>query len=402
MRERMHWRFGLAVCLALLLGLTGSTGVLAAANQPIAVGYVEIDNDPRYQHDNAYTGIEFRTLGRPYAGAELGIEDARMLGNVIGVEFQLVKKTGSSVDELVETLRQWRDDGVSFVLTDLPADTLSQLAAAVSEWPLLLLNISSADDSIRGERCRANIAHVYPSRRMLTDALVQHLVSRKWKDILILKGERPADAQLAKALTASAKKFGANIVEQRAFKLSKNPRDRSQNNIALLTGDADYDVAFVADESGEFDRYVPYQTQLPRPVVGTAGLTPRAWHWSWYRHGAPQLQHRFEALAPPRRMNSETWAAWAAIKAVSQAALRAERKTFPAMSQFMLGHDFNLDVAKGNPSSFRTWNQQLRQPILLATPNAVIARAPLEEFLHEKSRLDTLGEDRLESQCDLN
>lgn len=402
MRERMHWRFGLAFCLALLLGLIGSTGVLAATNQKIAVGYVEIDNDPRYQHDNAYTGIEFRTLGRPYAGAELGIADARILGKVIGVEFQLVKKTGSSVDELVATLEQWKDDGVSFVLADLPADTLSQLAGAVNAWPLLLLNISSADGSLRGEECRSNIAHVYPSRRMLTDALVQHLVKRRWKDILILKGEKPADTQLAQALTGSAKKFGATIVEQRAFKLSRNPRDRTRNNIALLTGDADYDVVFVADESGEFDRYVPYQTQLPRPVVGTAGLTPRAWHWSWYRHGAPQLQHRFEALAPPRRMNSETWAAWAAIKAISQAALRAERKTFQAMRQFMLGDEFNLDGAKGYPSSFRSWNQQLRQPILLATPNAVIARAPLDEFLHEKNRLDTLGEDRLESQCALD
>ncbi len=83
-------------------------------------------------------------------------------------------------------------------------------------------------------------------------------------------------------------------------------------------------TTFVADAGGEFDRYVAYRTSAPRPVVGTAGLSPQAWHWSWDRYGAPQVQHRFEALALPRRMNGSGWAAYAAVKAVTQAALRSD------------------------------------------------------------------------------
>ena len=86
------------------------------------------------------------------------------------------------------------------------------------------------------------------------------------------------------------------------------------------TGDVDADVVFVADASGEFARTVPYQTAKPMLVVGDAGLTPTAWHWSWFEYGAPQLQHRFQEHALPRRMNAEAWAAWVAVKAVTQAA----------------------------------------------------------------------------------
>ena len=48
-----------------------------------------------------------------------------------------------------------------------------------------------------------------------------------------------------------------------------------------------------------------------------------------------------------------------------------------------------------------TWNNQLRQAILLHTHNAVLARAPIEGFLHQKNNLDTLGSDESESGCRL-
>src|SRR3546814_2939226 len=40
----------------------------------------------------------------------------------------------------------------------------------------------------------------------------------------------------------------------------------------------DYDVLLVADESEVFGTYLPYRTWIPRPVAGTAGLVPSAWH----------------------------------------------------------------------------------------------------------------------------
>jgi ABC transporter substrate binding protein (PQQ-dependent alcohol dehydrogenase system) len=60
---------------------------------------------------------------------------------------------------------------------------------------------------------------------------------------------------------------------------------------------------------------------------------------------------------------------------------------------------FTFDLYKGFPGSFRPWNRQLRQALLLHTHNAVIGLAPLPGFLHERNNLDTLGLDESESRC---
>lgn len=389
-----------AIALALLIAI--ASPAVAEEPVPVAMGYVDLEGDPRYANEAAHAGIEFRTLGRPLPGARLGIEDASAVGPMVGVAFGLEVDRARSADELAETVKGWAADGMVFVLADLPAEALTALADAVSDRPVTLLNVSATDDALRGEDCRANIAHVVPSDAMLTDALVQYLAAKGWTRILALRGGAAADARLVEALRRSAARFGAEVIDERAFALTADPRRRDESNVALITVDAPaHDVVFVADESGEFDRYVGYRTAEPRPVVGTAGLTPRAWHWSWDRYGAPQLQHRFEALASPRRMNGPAWAAYAAVKAVMQAAMRTDPSDGAAMRAYLLGDQLRADASKGAPMNFRAWDRQLRQPILLATADATIATAPLPQFLHRTNDLDTLGVDAPETECRL-
>ena len=69
---------------------------------------------------------------------------------------------------------------------------------------------------------------------MRMDALVQYLVSRKWRDILVFEGPLPADAETTKAFTRSVQKFGAKIVANQHFKPGTDPREREQNDPALL------------------------------------------------------------------------------------------------------------------------------------------------------------------------
>ena len=297
-------------------------------------------------------------------------------------------------------MRNWADQGLRFVLADLPGEALIKLADAVADRPVTLLNISAGADVLRGEQCRANLLHVVPSDAMLTDALVQYLVEKGWTRILLIRGEQEADGRLAQALHRSAARFGARVVAERAFALTADPRRRRESRASLLTAQVpEHDVVFVADVSGEFDRYLPYSTGRPRPVVGTAGLRPAAWHWSWDRHGAPQLQHRFEKLAMPRRMNGAAWAAWAAVRAVTQAAMRSNPADAEAMRAHLLSSDLRVDGSKGVSMNFRAWNGQMRQPILLSTPDATISAAPLPSFLHRSNDLDTLGADAPETAC---
>ena len=65
------------------------------------------------------------------------------------------------------------------------------------------------------------------------------------------------------------------------------------------------------------------------------------------------------------------------------------------------GPDFELAGFKGQKLTFRPWNWQLRQPILLAAPRALVSVSPQEGFLHERSLLDTLGYDAPESGCEI-
>ncbi len=133
-------------------------------------------------------------------------------------------------------------------------------------------------------------------------------------------------------------------------------------------------------------------------MVGTEGLISSPWHWTWERHGAPQLNQRFDRQAK-RRMTGDDWAAWAAVKSVVEAIVRTKSTEISTLGSFLASDDFTLDTYKGAPGNFRAWNQQLRQPVLLHTHNAVVARAPIEGFLHETNNLDTLGADARESDC---
>jgi ABC transporter substrate binding protein (PQQ-dependent alcohol dehydrogenase system) len=385
---------------AAALATVNVTAALSGTPGTIKLGYVELADDPRYANRGVFSGIVFTDLGRPYPGSQVALEDAQAIGRVIGVEFSIEKSTAASDEELMDRISSWAaSDEIHFVLADLPAADLKNIARPLGDRPIMLFNISAPDDSLRGADCASNVAHTYPSQAMLSDALMQFLAAKGWVQILVLQGPSPEDAAMVTALQRSAKKFRVNIVETRPFLLTNDPRNREQTNIVLMTGGARYDVVYVADSSGEFGRYVAYETSLPRPVVGSAGLVPTAWSWSWDRDAAVQLQHRYEKIAPPRRMNGADWAAWEAVKAVTQAVMRTRSTAFDAVKAFLLSGKLSLDTVKGNPGSFRPWDHQLRAPVLLATADAVIERAPLPQYLHETNVLDTLGIDAPETAC---
>ena len=395
--RRRRWALAVAATAVLAVWATGASAETQRAS--FAIGYLEIADDPRYQEHRGYTGRWLRTRKRPIDGALLALRDVRFAGRALGFDFRLERAKGADSGALAAAIsRLGAETGARFFLVDAAADTLRDLADAVAGDEVLLLNVSEPENALRGGACRGNLLHTAPSRAMLTDALAQYLVSKTWRDVLVLKGPLAADAALAASFRRSARKFGARVVAERDFVLGNDPRQRGRNNVALMTSSPSHDVVFLADSDGEFGRYVPYQTSRPRPVVGTEGLVATAWHWTWERHGAPQLNQRFEKRAK-RRMRGADWAAWAALKAVAEAAIRTKSTAFAVVAGYLRSAGLNLDAYKGTPASFRPWNNQLRQPILLRTHNAIVARAPIPGFLHAKDDLDTLGLDAPESGC---
>jgi len=110
------------------------------------------------------------------------------------------------------------------------------------------------------------------------------------------------------------------------------------------------------------------------------------------------LNQRFERRMG-RRMEDRDWAAWAAVKAIVEAVARTGGSDFSQTAAYLKGPDMILDGYKGAAMSFRSWDNQLRQPLLIHTSNAVIERAPLEGFLHSTQYMDTLGYDAPENRC---
>lgn len=367
--------------------------------QTVTIGYAEIADDPRYDEKRAYARIRVKPHDRPVAGAEVAIRDGRIFARALNINFELKRIEAENAAALVERISYMnKKSGVQFFIVDADAEVLGFTARATTGMDLLLFNISEYSDQLRASKCQAHLMHVIPSYAMLTDALGQYLVFKKWRKVLLLKGPETGDAAFAAAFTRSAKRFGINIDAVRDFVPGNDPRERDQNNIVLMTSGSDAELVFVSDIEGQFGRYVPYQTQNPLPVIGTEGLQAASWHWSWERHGAPQLNQRFERHAK-RRMQSPDWAAWAAVKSIIESVLRTKSTNFETVGAYLRSDRLNLDAYKGNPVSYRSWDNQLRQPVLLHTYNAVTGRAPIHGFLHPTENMDSLGFDQGETGC---
>ncbi len=390
-------RLAASILSFVLLGLSED----ALAQDTFSFVYLQRSDDPFYAPHRAYTGLTLRNRHRPLDGAKTAQREGRILGRLMKLRFELVEhwiEPGENPIAAVESLHQ--SVGAAVFLLDLPLADFETLKPLLSRRDLIFFNIRHRNDRLRGIDCAAGLFHTLPSNAMVADALAQFLFKKDWRKVLLLVGEEDADRILGDAFRQSAQKFRLKVVDQRDFVLSNDPRQRDQNNIALLTSGKEYDVVFLADSVGEFGRYVPYNVRKPRPVIGSEGLIADAWHWTWERHGAPQLNQRFDRIAK-RKMQDTDYAGWAAVRSVTEAVVRTKSTDISTLRAYMTSDEFNFDAYKGVPANFRPWDHQMRQPILLHTGNAVIERAPIEGFLHEKNNLDTLGPDWRESDCSM-
>lgn len=331
-------------------------------------------------------------------GAELGLQDNTTTGRFLKHQYALRSELTETPQQALTTARQWLDQGIKLLITDLPSDLLSELTQLAQQHQALVFNAGNADDKLRTEHCQPNLLHTLPSRAMLTDALAQWASFRRINRWLLITGQQPEDRAYAHALKRSAQRFGLQIVAEKHWDFNTDLRRTAQAEMPLFTQTDAYDLVVVADERGDFGEYVLFNTWYPRPVAGTQGLTPQAWHRAVEQWGAAQLQSRFEKLNR-RWMNSKDYAAWAAIRSIGEAVTQTNSNDARQLHSFMLSEQFQLAGFKGRKLNYRPWSGQLRQPIPLVHPRALVAQPPLEGFLHPQTDLDTLGFDKPESRC---
>jgi len=394
MAKLAPWLMGAALSLLPLVAVAQD----AAAPRDVKIGYLSLEYDPRYDEKLVYLGLVLDPLTPPLPGAHMGVSDLEILSDAAGFKPSLDEQKGADAPALVAKVQEMVAAGERFIIVDLPADLLDQVAAATRDLKVTLINTTAHEDFLR-DRCYPNLLHTAASDRQLSDALVQLLRVRNWTNVLVLYGQQPRDKVLADTFIASAQRLRLNVVDTRQVTQSTDSESMEQNNTRLVTGGVDYDVVYIADTQGDYARYLPYATQLPRPIIGSTGLRAAEWNWTWERDGASQVISRFDKLTGTLHMDGADWAAWIAAKSVVTAYAKS-RKTEPdEVDAWMRGERFGVDGSKGVLMSFRPWDGQMRMPITLSTADAVIEAAPLDGFEHQVTTLDTLGTDQPEFAC---
>ena len=413
---RRAWRKLSLLALLLLLPLLALGAVAeeqspAQASAPAAEATPPTVTIPIHYLSKAYPEpVPLSLVDKPLTdnglqGARLALTDNNKSGAFLGQQYELIEDLLPADGDVTAKAKEIFSKGPAIIIADLEAKDLLGVADLPEAKQSIIFNIRLSDDDLRGAQCRFNIFHVAPSSAMRADALAQYLIWKKWPRWFLVKGTAPSDADYVAAVERAAGRFGGKIVEEREYTFeATNPRTDSghqqvQTQMPQLTqGAPEHDVVWVADTVERFGEYVPYRVSEARPVVGTQGLIAVAWHRSYEQYAGTQMQNRFERFAK-RIMTERDYSAWIAVRAVGEAVTRSGKAAVPDIRAYLLSDEFAVAAFKGEGLSFRRWDHQLRQPLLIAGARSLVSMSPQEGFLHEKDVMDTLGYDEPETKC---
>ena len=172
----------------------------------------------------------------------------------------------------------------------------------------------------------------------------------------------------------SAKKFALKVTAEKPWTFGPLAKARGDTptraEAMVFTRGLDYDIAIVADEAGDWGDYVPFRTVDPRPVGRHAGadrhhLAPDAGDLGRRPGAEPLPAPAGPADAAPRLPglggDPHRWARRRPQKKTADPAVLAAYLADPA---------FSLPAYKGVSLSYRPWDHQLRQPIIVVQPKA--------------------------------
>lgn len=332
-------------------------------------------------------------------GAKIAVNDSNKSAKFLNQHFNLIEKISYDKVELKESFEKFINEGNSFVVLNIEDDLIKELLKNPLSEKALLINAGSQTTALRKEYCQKNFLHTIASNAMLYDGLVQFLVKRDFKDIFLISGENPKDKLIVEDIKRAVKKFNAKIIKEKVWDNNSDIRRKANAEFPVFTQASDYDLIMLADYYGDFGEFIYFNTWLPRPVAGTQGLTPVTWHKVMEAWGAAQMQSRFEKTAK-RWMESKDFASWVAIRTIITSISKTSSTDFKTNLDFIYSDKFDVAAYMGRKLSFREYNGQLRMPISLVQPRALISTSPQEGFLHPITDLDTLGIAPFEMKCE--
>lgn len=331
-------------------------------------------------------------------GAQVAVIDSNKSAKFLNQNFALIEKISYDENELIQAFEEFIKNKNAYVILNVEDSLLEKIRTNPLAKQSLLINASSQSTHLRSEICDKNLLHTIASNAMLYDGLMQFLVKRDFKDIFLISGNNPKDILIKEDIKRAAKKFGANIIKEKVWEDTTDIRRKATEEFPVFTQAKDYDLILVADYYGDFGESMYFNTWLPRPIAGTQGLTPVTWNKVIESNGAAQMQSRFEKFAS-RWMESRDYSNWVAVRAIITAITNTKTADLKTNLDYIYSDKFDLAAYMGRKLSFRDYNGQLRMPIALIQPRALISTSPQAEFLHPITDLDTLGIAPFEMKC---
>ena len=341
-------------------------------------------------------------------GSRMGIKDNNTTGKFTNQNFELIEQNIMPNESAKEIFEKFRKDKYKFFILNVSKDDFNKILSSDLLEDALLINTSLKDNDLRNEKCNKQILHTAPSYRMLSDALIQFLKKKNWTKLLLISGVNERDKQFADSIKVSSKRFGLKIINEKIWDFNHDFRRSADLEVVKFTQGEKYEVLVLADEGNtfgdsgnSFGDYIPYRTWKPTIVVGGEVLKPTSWHFAHEQWGGNQMQSRF-LKDSKRLMTNIDFNSWVGVRAIGEAITRTKSLDSKIVLDKIMDEKFNLAAYKGKPVSFRKWNGQLRQPILLVTPRALVSVSPQIGFAHPRTELDTLGIDQPDTKCRFN
>ena len=338
----------------------------------------------------------------------MGIKDNNTTGKFTNQNFELIEQNIMPNESAKEIFEKFRKDKYKFFILNVSKDDFNKILSSDLLEDALLINTSLKDNDLRNEKCNKQILHTAPSYRMLSDALTQFLKKKNWVKLLLISGVNERDKQFADSIKVSSKRFGLKIINEKIWDFNHDFRRSADLEVVKFTQGEKYEVLVLADEGNtfgdsgnSFGDYIPYRTWKPTIVVGGEVLKPTSWHFAHEQWGGNQMQSRF-LKDSKRLMTNIDFNSWVGVRAIGEAITRTKSLDSKIVLDKIMDEKFNLAAYKGKPVSFRKWNGQLRQPILLVTPRALVSVSPQIGFVHPRTELDTLGVDQPDTKCRFN
>ena len=114
-------------------------------------------------------------------GARIALGEDNRTGRLIGQDYKLLEAVVPKGGDVVAKAKALLAAGHRLFVADLEAPDLLSVADLPEARDAIFFDVRTSDDSLRQEKCRANIFHIPPSWAMRADALAQYLAWKKWR-----------------------------------------------------------------------------------------------------------------------------------------------------------------------------------------------------------------------------